>query len=564
MFKDLLEKALGENPDISILIVFIIAGIALFLYGVGLMSDGLKKIAGNRLKSIISKSTDTPLKGILVGTLITAIVQSSTGVSVLTVGLVAAGLMTLPQATGIIMGANIGTTVTALIIALPIADFGLHIAAIGIFLTMIFANKKIVKNTGNVLTGLGLLFVGFDLLGVGTKVLFSGEFFINLFKVFSNTKNPFFWLFGTIFGTLFTGIVQSSTLSMGMLQSIYQNGQITLIGAIPLLLGFNIGTTFSSWFASIGQSKDSKRVAMIHILFNVIGSVIFLVFLWPFNYFLLLLQDQLSLSPIFILGLAHTLQNIISAFILFFFVKQQIWLANFLVRDKKTDKKEETFVFNEEMFNEEPTIALSYAKKGIINMSNTVKRFFVILQEYSFKNNESLYEEAIELENILDDYDKKLHDYLIKIVHSGSLDERDSGRLSKDLDTIRNLERIGDHLMNIFEFFQKRYEEDITLSEGGIEDLKHFYLAISEMLEKTLYAFHFGDKNSAQKAMEFEDLIDDLEERFRYNFLERLKTGEFIYNSNSNYPDILSNLERIGDHLTNIAESVLNPMRLPS
>lgn len=564
MFKDLLEKALGENPDISILIVFIIAGIALFLYGVGLMSDGLKKIAGNRLKSIISKSTDTPLKGILVGTLITAIVQSSTGVSVLTVGLVAAGLMTLPQATGIIMGANIGTTVTALIIALPIADFGLHIAAIGIFLTMIFANKKIVKNTGNVLTGLGLLFVGFDLLGVGTKVLFSGEFFINLFKVFSNTKNPFFWLFGTIFGTLFTGIVQSSTLSMGMLQSIYQNGQITLIGAIPLLLGFNIGTTFSSWFASIGQSKDSKRVAMIHILFNVIGSVIFLVFLWPFNYFLLLLQDQLSLSPIFILGLAHTLQNIISAFILFFFVKQQIWLANFLVRDKKTDKKEETFVFNEEMFNEEPTIALSYAKKGIINMSNTVKRFFVILQEYSFKNNESLYEEAIELENILDDYDKKLHDYLIKIVHSGSLDERDSGRLSKDLDTIRNLERIGDHLMNIFEFFQKRYEEDITLSEGGIEDLKHFYLAISEMLEKTLYAFHFGDKNSAQKAMEFEDLIDDLEEKFRYNFLKRLKTGEFIYNSNSNYPDILSNLERIGDHLTNIAESVLNPMRLPS
>lgn len=563
MLKDIINIDLLGTKEI---IIFFLVGVAAFIYGVVTMGDGLKKVAGQRMKDLISKSTNTPLKGLIVGTLITAVLQSSTGVTVLTVSLVSAGLMTLPQSVGIIMGANIGTTLTTLIIALPIADYGIVLMAIGFILMALF-NKERIKEIGSIITGLGLVFFGLEIIGVAMSPLQDNEVVTKIMHTMSDISNPFFWLLGTLFGTIFTAIVQSSTLSMALLQKSYQLnvGGITLMGAVPILLGFNIGTTFSSLFASIGQNKDSKRAAMIHVIFNILGSIIFLIFLKP--YVLLLEFLEKTFYPgnrMLTLGMAHTLQNILSAFILFFFTKQMIKMANFLVRDKKQDIKNDEFNLNNTSFDHEPTLALSYAKKGIKKMCDIILDYFNLVKEYTFNSkSQKLYDKAIEYEELLDNYDKVLHDYLIRIVHTSEISESNSKRLSKDLFTIRDIERIGDHFTNLMEFFKIRHDENIELSSGGKEDLTHYYLVIEEMLKKTIDSFINSNKDLAHKALEYEDLVDELEEKFRYKYLERLKQGEVYLNSNNNYQDILSNIERIGDHLSNICESVINPLKVP-
>ena len=252
---------IGEN------IMFVFGGLALFLFGIGLMSDSLKAAAGNKLKSIIEKTTNTPLKGILVGIVLTLLIQSSSGTTALMIGLLRAGLMTLPQAVGIIMGANIGTTVTAFIIGLPIADFGYILLGVGVILT--FIGKKRVHHIGGVLTGLGMLFIGLEVMGSGLKPLSDTPAAEQMFQVFSQN-----WFLGTLFGTVFTAVVQSSSAAIGVLEKLYAlNAEgintITLSGAIPILLGANIGTTITAFLASLGGNTESKRAAFIHVLFNV-------------------------------------------------------------------------------------------------------------------------------------------------------------------------------------------------------------------------------------------------------------------------------------------------------
>lgn len=545
---------IGEN------IMFVFGGLALFLFGINLMSDSLKAAAGNKLKSIIEKATNTPLKGILVGILLTVLIQSSSGTTALTIGLLRAGLMTLPQAVGIIMGANIGTTVTAFIIGLPIADFGYIFLGFGVIMS--FVGKKKIHHFGGVLAGLGMLFVGLEVMGSGLKPLADTQQAEQMFQIFSQN-----WFLGTIFGTIFTAVVQSSSAAIGVLEKLYAlNAEgintITLSGVIPILLGANIGTTITAFLASLGGNTESKRAAFIHVLFNVLMTVTFLILLNPYRHFIIWFEETfLERYSMLSVAFAHAFQNIVMTMILFFFIPQIIKFAIKVIKDK--DKKHiPDDMFDEKIIAESPSLALEVAKRGILSMGAIIKDYFLLVKAYSFKEDEHLIEEGYTFEMITDTYDIKLHDFLIKISMAG-LNKEDSAKLSRDLDTIKDFERIGDHLTNVLEFFKERYQESQTLSEEGSMDLIELYGALETMLEDTLESFKNQDVLLAQKVVKAEDLIDELEEKFRYRYIERLKNLEITFVKAANYPDILANLERIGDHLMNIVSSVIEPMYVP-
>ncbi len=545
---------IGEN------IMFVFGGLALFLFGIGLMSDSLKAAAGNKLKSIIEKTTNTPLKGILVGIVLTLLIQSSSGTTALMIGLLRAGLMTLPQAVGIIMGANIGTTVTAFIIGLPIADFGYIFLGIGVIMT--FIGRKRIHHIGGVLTGLGMLFIGLEVMGSGLKPLSDTPAAEQMFQVFSQN-----WFLGTLFGTVFTAVVQSSSAAIGVLEKLYAlNAEgintITLSGAIPILLGANIGTTITAFLASLGGNTESKRAAFIHVLFNVLMTVTFLILLVPYRHFIIWFEETfLTRYSMISIAFAHAFQNIVMTIILYFFIKQMIQLAKLVIKDK--DKKHiPDDMFDEKLITEAPYLALEVAKRGIMAMGAVIKEYFDIVKSYSFQEIEGLIEEGYTLEMITDTYDIKLHDYLIKISMAG-LAKDDSAKLSRDLDTIKDFERIGDHLTNVLEFFKERYTENQLLSEEGTKDLIELYGVLGQMLDDTLESFKNQDVELAKKVVKTEDIIDELEEKFRYRYIERLKNLEVTFVRAANYPDILANLERIGDHLMNIVSSVIEPMYVP-
>ncbi|MFU8793616.1 MAG: Na/Pi cotransporter family protein [Acholeplasmataceae bacterium] len=541
-------------------IMLLFGGLALFLFGINMMSSNLKAVAGNRLKSIIEKTTNTPIKGVLVGIMLTVALQTSSGSTVLIIGLLRAGLMTFPQSIGVIMGANIGTTVTSFIIGLPIVRYGLYIIAVGVLLT--FMPQRKVKNIGGTITGLGLIFYGLKTMEGGLKPLAATEFAEDMFIMFSNN-----WFLGTTFGTFFTFIVQSSSASIGVLQKLYEINRegiesIQLVGAIPILLGANIGTTITAMIASIGGNKDSRRAAVVHVLFNVIGAFLFLLVLVPYTQFIQWIERRfLQQFSMLTIAFAHAFQNITTAIILIFFTKRLAQLTKFIVKDDPNQIIPEQ-IFDESLIKQSPVLALEAANKALLYMGSIVKDYLALTKSFSFKDQPKLVEEAFTFEMMLDTYDQKLHDYLIKISEVG-LSKDNSKKLSRDLDTIRDFERIGDHLTNIIEFFIDRYENSSPLTEEGAKDLNVLYEVLETMVEYTLKSLATGDKILAKQVIELEDTVDELEEKFRYRYIERLKNRETRLIIVSSYADILANLERIGDHLTNIAGSVIEPMYVP-
>ena len=548
-------------------ILYILGGLGLFLYGMELMSDSLKRSAGNKMRSIIEKTTNTPIKAIIMGVLLTVIMQSSSATTVLVIGLVTAGLMTLKQSVGVIFGANIGTTVTSIIIGLPIADYALLMIFVSVVM-LFFFKRKIIRNIGSVILGLGLVFFGLEVMSDGLKSVVNNPYVQDLFMLFSDTSNRAFWLFGVTFGTLFTALIQSSSASIGIIQKLYHMNATTgiatfsLIGALPLILGANIGTTITSVMASINGSIESRRLSAIHIMFNLLGTVIFLILLWPYYHVVSWVESTfLTQYSMATLAFAHILMNVVTTVILFFFMDKLIDLSSWLIKEKKrTDELE--VIFNESLLQETPSLALYYVKKGINKMGSIARDYFFLTRQYSFENSSESLTRAEKYEHTLDDYDKRLHDYMINLVRKNELSFKDSNRLSRDLDTIRDFERIGDHLTNLVGFFKNRYEENQVLSEGGIEDLRQYYKVLEEMFDMTMASFVYNDVKKAKLAIEYETVTDKLEEKFRLNYVERLKKGELNFTSKTNYVEILSNMERIGDHLKNIAENIINPSRV--
>ena len=550
--------------DMVLLIMTILGGLGIFLFGINLMGDYLKAIAGNKLKVFIEKTTNTPLKGILVGALVTAIIQSSSGTTALAVGLVRSGLMTFPQAIGIIMGANIGTTITSFIVGLNIEEYSLWFVALGALLVF-FVNKEKIKQLGHIILGFGLLFFGLGLMGDSLKELLAMD------GIKQSVEEMFEWLatnplcivLGLFTGAGITSVVQSSSATISILQKLYQQGNIPLMGALPILLGCNIGTTVTAVFACVGGGTQAKRTALVHTLFNVIGALLFMVLLYPWSIAVQWIEDVLLTpmgmgdTPSMTIAFAHIIFNFITTFALYFFIKKLVAIANKLIKDKANEEEkilEELCDYK--LINESPVLALSFVKKAIEYMASLTHRFFHLTHEYSLENKEELVKEADKLEETINSLDKRTHDYLVKLMIT-DLDDKTSTLLSKYMDQIKDFERIGDHCKNLVEFYKIRYEEEMDLTKEGRQDLDQFYSVVLTMIDNTYSAIKKWSKEDAKVASDCEEEIDKLETFFYKRHMHRVDTGACTIINSEHYVEILSNMERIGDHLENVCESIL-------
>lgn len=548
---DIGAMELGSTEYVTALLFMIFGGLGVFLYGINLMGDSLKAIAGNKLKLIIEKSTNTPLKGMFIGFIITALIQSSSGTTAITVGLVRAGLMTLPQAIGIILGANIGTTMTSFLVTLNLKEYALPIIAVGSILSF-FGQKKKIKNLGGVFLGFGMLFYGLDVMGTALKTMKDFDVFRD---VMASTGT---WpILGVVVGAVSTAIIQSSSATTAILQELYSTGTLRLVGALAILLGNNIGTTVTAVLASIGGSITAKRTAMAHVLFNVLGSLLFLLLLVPYSmlieYIELTWYYQYSTGAIF---WGHIIFNTINAFIFLFLVKQLVWIVKKLVPGEEREVAFNPEDLMDSLVFEAPVLALENAKKVVTHMGNVTKDMLADAIEFSFTNDVKIYERGMASEEMLDTIDKKTHDYLVKIAQVG-LDQPSSQLQAEYVDTIRDFERIGDHCTNLFQFFEMRYEDKVTFSQEAEAELRKLYSVVSETMEYAVQAFDTQDKTIAEKVLVREDIIDKLVIKNRKRHIMRINNNDATETQDQLYVDILSNIERIGDHCNNIAINVI-------
>src|SRR5690625_1157981 len=535
-------------------LMMFLGGIALFLYGTTIMSDYLKKASGNKFKTIIEKVVDNPISAVLVGVLITAISGSSSAIIILIIGLVRAEIINSKQSVGLILGANIGTTISAFIISLPISDYAYLMLFIGVVLMFLKSRKS--KNIGGVLVGISLLFVGLNIMNDGVKPIIEKGFAA---KYFNETFIGIITSFS--FGAIFTAIIQYSSASIAIVQKLYamntEVASITLKAAIPILIGANIGTTITGLIASIGGNSESKKAAYTHVLINLFGAVLFLGMLSPFSKFVLSFETKfLTQYSMATLAFAHLFIKIGTVLVLFFFIDYIVKLTEKMV---KVEEVKEKFVFDDKIIEQAPAIALDLSRRAIKYLANLVYEYFILTKEYSFEYNENSSETSNEYEKEIDELNGNIHNYLIKIIRKG-IDRNDINELSSLLDITKDLERIGDHLTNIIEFFNIRYEKGHSLTNEGKEDLKEIYVVLNEMMLEIIKSIDYDFTYIPKNIVELEELVDKLEQQAKDNYGRRLKEGLFDFYQTSNYTDIISDLERIGDHLFNINHAIIDPM----
>nr|WP_240542724.1 Na/Pi cotransporter family protein [Exiguobacterium qingdaonense] len=525
-------------------------GLGIFLFGIKSMGDGLQKSAGNRLRDILDKYTTNPFLGVLAGIIVTILIQSSSGTTVITVGLVSAGFMTLRQAIGVIMGANIGTTVTAFIIGFDVGEYSLPMIAVGAVL-LFFFKKERYQHLGQVVFGLGALFYGLELMGDGMRPLRSSEYFIDLTQ--SMSDNPFL---GVIVGTVFTVIVQSSSATIGILQELYAGGSIELGAALPVLFGDNIGTTITAILASIGASVAARRAAAAHVIFNLIGTTIFLLLLIPFTNYIYWVTELLSIEDKMQIAFAHGTFNIVNTFIQFWFIGTIAWIVTKLVpgEDSIVDTKAQHL--DPIFIQQSPSIAVEQAKYEVIRMGDFAKLGLDEARNYLTSGDKKHSEKSAHIEEALNSLNAKITDYLVKLA-AVDLTEQESQEHKTLMHAINDIERIGDHVENIIELIDYKTATKVSLSPEAQKELTEMYDLTRETLEKSLQTLASGDMVEARKVIEMEAKLDMLERQFRKNHVVRLNTGACDGQAGMFFVDMLSNLERIGDHAMNITEITL-------
>ncbi|MGD6895284.1 Na/Pi cotransporter family protein [Bacillus infantis] len=527
-----------------------LGGLGIFLYGIKFMGDGLQKSAGDKLRDILDKFTTNPVMGVLAGIIVTILIQSSSATTVITVGLVSAGFMTLRQAIGVIMGANIGTTVTAFIIGIDVGEYALPIIALGSIMLFFFKNKK-VHNVGQIVFGFGALFYGLELMSGGMKPLRGLEAFHDL--TVNMSSNP---ILGVVVGTLFTVIVQSSSATIGILQGLFSENLINLDAALPVLFGDNIGTTITAVLAAIGASVAARRAAAVHVLFNLIGTTIFLILLHPFNLLISALQDKLNLNPEMTIAFAHGIFNASNTLIQLPFVAALAFIVTKLIpgEDSVVDYKAKHLdpVFIEQS----PSIALGQAKEEVLRMGSFAVKGLeetnLFLKTKLKKHSDSTYQ----LEEAINNLDRKITDYLINLSTS-SLSENESEEHTVLMDTVRDIERIGDHFENIIELIEYQQANKVKITESAKNDLEDMFALTISTVKESLESLDHNDKEAARHVVKKEEEIDKMERKLRKQHIIRMNEGTCTGQAGIVYVDIISNLERIGDHAVNIAEAVL-------
>lgn len=525
-------------------------GLGVFLFSIKYMGDALQKAAGDKLRDILDRFTTNPFMGVLVGIIVTILIQSSSGTTVIVVGLVSAGFMTLRQAIGVIMGANIGTTVTAFIIGLDVGAYALPIMAVGAFLIFFFKKNK-VQNVGQVIFGFGGLFFGMETMSGAMKPLRELPAFIDMTVNLSE-----FPILGVAVGTLVTFIVQSSSGTVAILQGLYAEGLVTLDAALPVLFGDNIGTTITAVLAALGASVAARRAAAVHVLFNIIGSVIFLILLVPFTAYVAWLGSTLGLDPKMEIAFAHGSFNVVNTIIQFPLIGLWAYLVTKLIPGEEVTIEFKPKHLDVHFIEQSPSIALGQAKEEILRMGQYsvqgLQETYEYLKTKSSKNAETGYQ----LEDAINNLDSKITDYLV-LISAESISAADSTRHTMLMETVRDIERIGDHFENIIELIDYQVNNRVNLTEDAMEDLKEMFTLTIATVQKALDALDTTSHELAREVAEQEDLIDKMERKFRKKHILRLNEGACSAQAGIVFVDIVSNLERIGDHSVNIAEAIL-------
>lgn len=538
------------DVDLQKMIFEFAGGLGIFLFGIKFMGDGLQKSAGDRLRDVLDKFTTNPIMGVLAGIFVTILIQSSSGTTVITVGLVSAGFMSLRQAIGVIMGANIGTTVTAFIIGIDISEYSLPVLFIGAILLFFFKNKKI-HNIGQIIFGIGALFYGLELMGNGMVPLHTLKDFQDL--TVSMSDNP---LLGVVIGTIFTVIIQSSSATIGILQELHGLGLIDLTGALPVLFGDNIGTTITAVLASIGASVAARRAALTHVLFNLIGAAIFLVFLPLFTDFIMMLKTNIDLNPEMTIAFAHGTFNVTNTIIQLPFIGLLAYIVTKLIPGEDAMIEYKAKHLDPVFIEQSSSIALGQAKEEILRMGKFASHGLEEAYKYLESHQQKHSEKAYQIEDAINNLDRKITEYLV-LISRAEMSAFESEEHSALLDTVRDIERVGDHFENIVELVDYQLTNKVKLTESALFDLSEMFTLTIETLKDAISALDDKDTSLAAKVMKSEEQIDKMERTLRKKHILRINEGSCSGQAGIVFVDIISNLERIGDHSVNIAEAVL-------
>ena len=528
----------------------IMGGLGLFLYGMNLMGDGLQKSAGSKLKRIIELLTSNVIMGVLVGMVVTMVIQSSSATTVMVVGFVNAGIMSLTQAIGVIMGANIGTTITAQLVSLDV-DFLAPVAlGIGIVIYM-FSNKPKHKNIAEILIGFGILFTGMDFMKEAVKPLAGYQGFTDMLLSFGH--HP---ILGVLMGFAITAIVQSSSASMGMLIALASQGLIPITAALPILYGENIGTCVTSLISSIGASRNARRAAIMHLTFNVLGSMIFMFILSKPIVAIVTAIDPTDAARQ--IANAHTLFNILNVIVLLPFNKLIVKLAMKSVPESKEEQDDDSKVvkFIDDRMIETPSIALANIIKETLRMGEKSKESLNAAMDGIVDKSKEKIELSFKREKLINELQKSILNYLLKL-SKASLNEDSRETVDALFNTVNDIERIGDHAENIAELAKDIVDLEISFSDVGIGELKDMYNKVVSTYTYALEAMRTSNVELACKVIKMEEQVDMMEKSCRANHMNRLNSSSCSIESGVIYLDIISNLERVSDHAVNIAQQVI-------
>lgn len=548
-------------------ILSLIGGLALFLYGMNVMGDGLTKVSGGKLEKILEKLTSNPIKAVLLGAGVTAVIQSSSATTVMVVGFVNSGIMKLSQAVGIIMGANVGTTITSWILSLSgiqsssffiqmlkPTSFSPILAIIGLLLMMSSKNDK-HKDVGSILLGFAVLMFGMDAMSSAVEPLKDVPQFTHLLTMFTNP------LLGMLAGLILTAIIQSSSASVGILQALCSTGAVSFGCAIPIIMGQNIGTCVTAIISSVGASKNAKRTALVHLYFNIIGTALFMIVFYAINAFVHFdfLGDAATPAGI---AVVHSIFNIAATIVLLPFAKVLEKLAYMSIKEDHAERRTAVQETEEELkkldvrFLEQPGLAISHCMEATACMARmseeALTKALTLMDQYD----EEKAAQVEKLESRIDHFEDRIGSYVIQITNRNML-ENDSAKMSVILHSINDLERISDHAVNLKESAQEMQEKGLQMSFEGNSEIMFLRRAVTDLVNLTVQALRNNDKKLAKEIEPLEEVIDDLSDELKRRHVIRLKGGRCTIEMGFVLTDMTTSLERIADHCSNIGVSIL-------
>ena len=530
------------------MIIELFGGLGLFLFGMKLMGDGLENAAGNKLKNVLEKVTSNKIIGVLVGAAITAVIQSSSATTVMVVSFVNSGLMTLSQATGVIMGACIGTTITAQMVSLNLNQLAPIFVGFGA-IALLASKKKSSKDISSIVLGFGILFLGMGIMSGAMKPLTESDAFKNIIEIMGSNR-----LLGVLAGLVMTAIVQSSSATTGMLIALATTGSIDIYIALPIILGCNIGTCVTALIASASANKKAKKAAIIHLLFKVIGVLIVLPFL---KYLAIVVQYINPTDVTRQIANAHTIFNVSMTLVLLPFSEYLVKLVNRIIQDDEVDEIEmDGALYLDKKLLETPILAIGQVYKETVRMGEIAKKNIENAMDALLNDNEEKAKEVYKREKIINNLEQEITDYLV-LLSSHELPENESKILSATFHVINDIERIGDHAENIADMVTEKINKEICFGDVATGELESMYQKTLEALTLAIESYKNEDSESAKSIFNIEERIDKYEKKLRNNNIKRLNEKSCNANSSTMFLDLISNLERIGDHANNIAEAII-------